>query len=363
MSTQTFGKSLLIVLAFSMTCSWQSRAFSDDYTLIISGSGGTEEYQKKFVDWGSRLRTVLTEKLGHEEDKVVWLAESGIEGATCVEESTLENVRHQISSLVESVTTSDQVFIYLIGHGSYFYEELKFHIPGSDLTAQELNDLISRLHPRNLVLINAASSSAGFINILSGEGRIICTSTKSVQEDNATEFMEFFLQSLEEESADLDHDERITVYEACKQAAVLTEAWYVTSGFLATEHALIDDNGDALGTRLVPDITEDSETGKSQEQTEEENSAKPEEDGTLASRVFLKEFVFPPDTPEDLIEQYKHLLTQVEDLKARKGELEEKQYYKQLEILLVQAAQANRKIRSYASREISDATDGEQEKL
>ena len=46
MSTQTFGKSLLIVLAFSMTCSWQSRAFSDDYTLIISGSGGPKNIRR-----------------------------------------------------------------------------------------------------------------------------------------------------------------------------------------------------------------------------------------------------------------------------------------------------------------------------
>ena len=48
--------------------------------------------------------------------------------------------------------------------------------------------------------------------------------------------------------ADLDKDEQVSLLEAFLVASERVAAFYASESRLATEHALIDDNGDGLGT-------------------------------------------------------------------------------------------------------------------
>jgi hypothetical protein len=130
-----------------------------------------------------------------------------------------------------------------------------------------------------------------------------------VDEKNATEFMEHFVQGLEDGSADQNRDERISVLEACGQGAVLTAASYLGQGLIQTEHALLDDNGDSLGTRLP---IEPDDPAKSAPRT-----PPPPKDGADAGLCFVKDFLFPPSVPKDLIESYRSALNEVEKLIAK----------------------------------------------
>lgn len=309
------------------------------YSLILCGSGGTEEYQKKFAAWGERLRQALIERMNHPREQVHLLTEApGVTDASAGV-SNKENIVQQLAALSGIVSASDELFVFLIGHGSYLREESRFQIPGKDITAREFNERLNQIPAGRIVLINAASSSAGFINVLSSPGRILCTATKSVDERNATEFMEGFLRGLEEGSADQDRDERISVLEACQQAAALTEAGYKERGLIATEHALLDDNGDGLGTRLpLPVSGEENPPGRP-------DFSPSSRDGEAAARCFLKDYAFPSYVPVELVDRYMALMDQVEELKRRKGSLDMDDYYSQLEPLLIQAAQARRAIR------------------
>ena len=47
-----------------------------------------------------------------------------------------------------------------------------------------------------------------------------------------------------------DRDGRISVFEACQQAAA-NQARYPDSGYLSIEHALLDDDGNDLDSRLI----------------------------------------------------------------------------------------------------------------
>ena len=315
------------------------------YHLVLCGSGGEAEYTDLFRDWGTRLRDALVMRLGVPTDNVALLTEAETDNAPALTTTNLESIRAAFAAISDFVTPEDDVFIYFIGHGSYLKNASKFHIPGPDLTAAELDALLKALPARRAIVLNGTSSSAAFINVLSGENRVICTATKSVSEVNATEFMGFFIEGLEDGSADRDHDDRISFLEACEQASELTASWYEREGLLATEHAILDDNGDGLGSRL-PIETFDL--------TAEENAGDAELlDGALARVCYIQDYRFRHNVPQELIDRYLSALEEVEELKDEKLHLAEDAYYVRLEKLLLKAARANREIHSFDA--LSDA--------
>ncbi len=319
-----------------------SPSHADSYHVIICGSGGDAEYHAKFKDWGTRLYDLLSRFEGHESDRVALMTEPGPDADATA--TSMENIQKVFAGLTSQIGTDDTLYVYLIGHGSYFKSVPKLHIPGPDLTAQALGELLNALPATRVVLVNAASSSAPFINALSKPGRIICTATKSASEENATDFMEYFLQSLEDNSADMNKDERISILEACQQAAELTAAAYTSEGLIASEHALLDDNGDGQGSRLSRDMLDESQAV---------NPALM--DGQLAAACFLKQYTFPEDTPAELIQEYLQSLEVIREWKEKKRDMTTIEYYDQLEQLLLKAARTNRDIRAYGDSNDSDS--------
>ncbi len=256
-----------------------------DYHVILSGSGGEVEYSQRFRMWSTRLRETLVREIGAAPERIFHLAEPETESAPkdrTIRKSSIEAV---FQSLASTATEHDVVYVYLIGHGSYLNRTSRFLIPGPDLTAEDLNKMLELLNVRQLVVLNGTSSSAGYINMLSAPNRIICTATKSATERNATRFIGFFVEALEDGSADRDRDERISVLESFHQAAELTATWYEVEGLIATEHPILDDNGDGLGSRLpIQDIVFSQEP---------EAGSLPAFDGLLSRDTFLKDYSFP----------------------------------------------------------------------
>jgi len=319
---------IALTIAFSAT--------ADPFALVLVGSGGDEEFSGRFTDWGTRLYRVLTQELGFESENVSLLMDGQGDDAA---EPTLESMQNALSSLGDRIGPEDDLFIFVIGHGSHLSGVSKINVPGPDVSADAIAEWIATLTPRRLAVVNTASASAGFINALSGSNRIVCTATKSTEEKNATVFMGHFIDGIEDGSADINRDTRISVYEACEQAAVLTRAWYESEGLIATEHALLDDNGDRRGSRLAEprDPDEDEEI-----------------DGELASRSWLRDFSFPPEVPKELIDTYLQNLDEVEELKAQKDSIAEEEYTTQLERFLIDAARANAEIRRIVSESKPD---------
>lgn len=314
-------------------------AQADAYHVILCGSGGELEYQRQFPEWSNRLKDALVTRLGVPADHVTLLTASETAEPQGAKETTLDDIQALFDGLRSRIVAGDDLVVYLIGHGSYLKDTSSFHIPGPDLTATKLDGMLAELPARYTLVVNATSSSAGFINVLSGPNRIICTATKSVSEFNATEFMRFFIEGLEDGSADRNHDERISFLEACEQAAELTASWYSSRNLLATEHAILDDNGDGLGSRLP--------IAAYFEESDDPDTALVF-DGSLADSIYLKDYVFPEDAPRELIDTYLAALDDVEALKKEKDSMPESEYYAALEKLLIKAARANREIRSYA---------------
>ena len=94
------------------------------------------------------------------------------------------------------------------------------------------------------------------------------------------------------------------------------------------EHALLDDTGDGLGSRLPIDDLPPAET--------DENCT--DLDGALASVIYIKDFSFPPTVPQKLIERYLSTLQKIDELKRKKGSMERDQYHADLEPKAARAA-------------------------
>lgn len=311
----------MVFIAIGLICVGQARAAAFD--VIISGSGGEAIYAERFGDWAQRLRQVLIDRCGHPKDHVRLLNETG-ENADGV--ASKQGIGKALRELSERVTPSDDAFVFLIGHGTYRRRVAKLNLPGPDLTAAELDGLLKLLAARRVVIVNSASMSAPFVNALSRAGRIVCASTRSANQRDATRFMGFFVQALEDGNADQNRDDRISILEICTQAASLTDAWFLGEGLIPTENAILDDNGDGLGTRLS-DLRVDAG------------------DGAVATRCFLRDFHIPKGASPELVRAYGEAIDAVQALVAQKAMMDSVAYYHLLERELVKAARLNRAIK------------------
>jgi hypothetical protein len=294
------------------------------YVIIINGASGEVTYARQFAQWTTDLRVALIERFGFAEDRLRVLTEKPT-NATAVP-ATAEEVKKTFASLRSELNPDDAVFIFLIGHGSFDGKEAKFNLVGPDLSAAEYNNLFSSLPTRRLVIFNMASASGEFIKPLSAKGRIVITATRNGQEQNATRFTEFLIAALRASDADTDQDGHISVLEAFAYANRLTAEFYVRAGRLATEHAIMEDNGDGVGH-------DKAEAG----------------DGLLARTTYLDSFSMAQAAANaatgKLLKERIRLEGEIEQLIARKRDLQEAEYETVLEKLFIELAKVNRAIK------------------
>jgi len=225
------------------------------------------------------------------------------------------------------------VFVVLIGHGSYDGRSAKFNMPGPDMAGADFNALLAKLPTKQVVFVNTTSASGPFVADLSGANRTVVTATRSGAEQYATLFGGFFIDALVSESADSDKNKRVSVLEAFQFAKAEVAKAYEREGLLATEHALLDDNGDKDGSQ------DPAATGK---------------DGRAANIVSLGT-VGGDNLPSDpklraLYLERRELERRVESLRLLKESMEPGRYSSELEKLVTAIALKTREIRTAEGR-------------
>ncbi len=302
------------------------------HVVLIGGLGGEERYTEDFKAYLFDTRSAFVERFGAGESNVVVLAETAIAEEPFVDDvSNAENITATFEELARTLTAGDELFIILFGHGSFDGTDARLNIPRRDLTATDYAVLIDGIPASRIVFVNTASASGPFVSSLSGPDRIVITATRAGSQRNATEFPRYFVEALEGEASDLDKDGALTLGEVFRHAAAETDRYFSSDGLLATEFALLDDDGDGTGHEL----DELQEAG----------------DGALADVTFLARAMSdwaetvmtrPELTPYML--RRDEIEREVATLKARKGEFEENAYYRELERLFVQLARLNEQI-------------------
>jgi hypothetical protein len=307
------------------------------YLVIVTGLGGEPAYRERFHQWAVMMQDAAKERYGLPDDRIYYLAEKPeLDPERINGKSTREGVARTLELLAERVRPGDQIYVMLIGHGSFRSGESRFNLPGPDLTASDFASLLEPFSAQQVVFVNAASASGDFVKSLSGENRVVVTATKSGVERNETVFGGYFVQAYAGDGADVNKDEHVSVLEAFDYARGQVSRFYDEGNRLQTEHAVLDDNGDGTGTHDPAD-----------ERVEVA-------DGAAASSVFLTGEdslsslgAAATDDPEvaELSRQVRVLQDRVEGLKRQKETMPADLYMEELEKLLVELAQKNREIK------------------
>jgi hypothetical protein len=305
--------------------------------LIVTGANGGDVYAQKYARWRASFVATLRETFHYDPERLIVLAdvparpgqgqppEPAGEG---VKPSTRENVRAALTDLRKRMTKDDQLLVLLIGHGtSLDGEEAKFNLVGPDLSASEWSELLRPL-PGRLVFVNTTSASFPFLRKLARKGHIVLTATDTAAQQFETVFPEFFVKAFQDPAADLDRNNRVSIWEAFTYASAGVRQWFEQKGQLPTERPLLDDTGAGVGREATS----------------------PGTDGAIARVTYLEPdavLALPADTAlAGLMRRRAELDTLLEELKARKESTPADQYDADLEKILVEIARLSAQIRA-----------------
>jgi hypothetical protein len=294
-----------------------TNATNQPTVLVAVGAAGEEEFGKEFANWAEVWRKASDQ--GGAKPVAVGLVPTN---AT----TDLSVLKQALAS--EPTNSTAELWLVLIGHGTFDGKEAKFNLRGPDLSATELAEWLKPFR-RPVIVINCASSSSPFLNQLSAPERIIVTATRSGYEDNFARFGKFMAEAIADPAADLDKDGQTSLLEAFLMASRRVKEFYEADGRLVTEHALLDDNGDGLGTpadffRGVRAVKKPAEGGSV--------------DGVRANQIQLVRSPQEQQMSPEVRARRDELELAVMRLRDAKATFGEDQYYQRLENLMLELA-------------------------
>ncbi len=290
--------------------------------LLIVGASGKAEYGQSFSAWADRWQRaaeqagVLVTVIGRGEQPLD-------AGAVSDRDAILAAVARNAS-----VSSREPLWIVFLGHGTFDQREARLNLRGPDLSAGELAEACRPLQ-RPLTAVICASCSAPFLNALSGPGRCVVTATKDGNQLQFSRFGDYLSTAIAGLEGDIDRDGQTSLLEAWLFAARRTGDFYKTEGRLATEHSLLDDNGDQQGVR--------AEIFSGLKPSAQVTADKPI-DGRLAAEICLVLSSQERQLTAAQRQQREQLETELNQLKQKREQLNEADYLQQLEAILLQLA-------------------------
>lgn len=305
-----------LAIAFPDKGRTQPKESITDTLVLVIGAAGNEDFQIKFSAWADAWQE-LAKNRGWNCIKISEQTPEGLQ--------PLEQLR---TAIEQSVARDNQLWITMIGHGTYLQGVSKFNLQGPDVTPELLDKWLG--DNKAPCIINACfSSSAPFLSKLSAPDRIIVSSTRSGSEMNFSRFGEYLAKAISALEADIDHDREVSVFEAFLVASKATEDFYTQEGRLLTEHAIFDDDGNAKGTPR--DFFQGIElTGKAKDESTV--------DGTRARQTILYSSVDAIRLDAAQSKRRKQIESQISVLKTKKETMSQADYYAQLEQYLLEMA-------------------------
>jgi hypothetical protein len=317
---------LTSVVAIAQVPATTTAAPADDHPtiLLVVGAPGEVEFGRDFAkaagNWADAAKLAGAHLIRIGDDPTTTTKPT-------TQSTDKDRLKQSLSSEIQRPTTST-LWLVLIGHGTFDGKEAKFNLRGPDISDQELAQWLEPCK-RPLAVIDCSSSSAPFLNRLSGPNRIVVTATQSGAELQYSRFGLYLAADIADPAADLDKDGQTSLLEAFLAASHQVESFYKEQGRLATEHALLDDNGDARGTPATF-FQGVRATGAAKD------GVTP--DGLRAHQLHLVLSPTEAAMSQEARAKRDNLERQIESLRAKKATAPETDYYAALERLLLQLA-------------------------
>jgi len=306
-----------------------------NYAIVVTSAAGEPEFKEKFWDWATRMHAALKSDLGFPAENIFLLFEEAGKSEIVTARSTKKDLASVFDRLAARQAKPDLLFVFLIGHASFDGSEYKFNLVGPDLTGTEIRKHLDQLGSRQVVLVAGTPASGGLTRSLSSKGTVILTATKSEFETNQVIFPQFFVEAFEGRAADSDKNKRVSVSEAYLFARQKVDTWYKEKGRLATEHSLLEDNGDGKGSPIPSPQNGDGLLAQ-----------KIAPGSPVAGDTARTRTVASNPANSTLLARKKQLEDEIADLKYKKDSMPATEYQTMLERLLLELAKTNRELKT-----------------
>jgi hypothetical protein len=282
----------------------------------VAGLGGEKDYEQRFTANAMDLDTIFKNGV---DAHVVTLTGK---------ESTRARLSEAMAAVARDAKPEDDLVLTLIGHGSFDGTEYKFNLVGPDITAADLAALCDKVPAKRQLIVNTTSASGGAVAALERPGRAVIAATKTGTEKNATVFARYWVEALQDPTADRDKSDSISALEAFAYANRKTADFYTSQKRLATEHAEFEDTGKAEAVRAQP------QEGR---------------EGALMAaftvvRIGAAQATMNDPAKRSLMAKKEELEQKIDALKYQKAAMEPGEYKKELTAALVALAQVQEEL-------------------
>jgi hypothetical protein len=302
-------KRVLILIAFAVA------ARADSYFLTVAGLGGEPDFEQRFTEWAKQLDKIYRAEPGAKVDTLFG------------PEATKANVEAKLRALA-TAKPDDQVVVTMIGHGTFDDREYKLALPGPDISATDLGQLLDKIQARELI-VDMTTSSGGAIPILEKPKRVVIAATKAGTEKSSVAiFPRYWIEALQDPASDADKNEVISALEAFRYAQTKVAKFFETENRLATEHSVIEDAGKGEGVK-----DPSAENGE----------------GLAATRFALVHLgtslaVAKDPAKQKLVKHMEDLDAQLDELKYEKASIDPREYRQKLQQLMIDRAQTQQEL-------------------
>ena len=298
------------------------RGDENQQIILIVGAAGEKQYGEMFSTWAKRIQK-------HAAENKTPITTIGLAPLDASNKKSKDRDLVQLAIQNAAKKSPSELWLIIIGHGTFDGKSAKLNLRGPDCTASEIGKWLQPIKSKTII-VNCGSTSGVFVNKLSAKNRIIITSTKSGYQYNFSRFGDYFSQSLTDKTIDLDKDGGVSLLEVFLASSKRTAEYYSAKSQLATEHALLDDNGDSLGTPA------DWFSGVRVVKKSKDPKLLP--DGFRANQVFLIPNKRDSNLSAEAIKKRNDLELKLERLRAQKSVMIEDEYYQRLETLMFELA-------------------------
>ena len=270
------------------------------HALIVVGLPGDQTHRERFDAIIQIWQDWLVEIAGVDSADIMVL-----DGRDATEDrlpATQESVRSETEQLVERIGNDESLWVFWLGHGNQDRRHGWFHLPGPDMNAAQWAAMFAELKAGEQVFWMTHSASGSFLKPFSLPGRIVISATDE-GEINEPRFPRQLADVMAQQLAASTNAESageptapakdlpVSVLDLFRRTADRVGRSFDDDQLLPTEHALLDDNGDGVGTEVADLATIDSQSIHS-------TAAQAVIDGLLAARTIITT-TEPSPTPDD----------------------------------------------------------------
>ena len=225
-------------------------SFGAPSVFIVCGSPGDEAHHTLFEKRLTGLRKSLTRAGIPLADIHIYY---GPESAGYRGTAGRENVQKVCAAIVDQTNAGRPAWLIVMGHANDAPGDVRFNVPGGDLSGKELAGWLKEAAkgekgaPLNIILTTACSGRA--VKHLAGPGRSVIAASDAQEGADESMFADGLVQAFESGTADTNKDGELSMTEIFLAARASVLGTYKSQGYILTEHAGLDGDGDGRATQ------------------------------------------------------------------------------------------------------------------